>query len=87
MSEVRAFGTYRRYANELPDRPLVGEEYMNGTSLYVVLYDCWEQDFCIVQRPKDGWTCTAHRPRLYEMEYGNIELQWAYSTDGRFEFY
>ena len=70
---------------KLGDPLLVGETYPNAGSQYQVLEvegfygDAW------VRNIKSGWTCKAHHPALYLMPDGQIELQWAYSTEGHFE--
>lgn len=78
--------TKNKRLRKLPDAPLVGEHYMNGTSEYVVrkLGTDFLGLYAIVERPKDLWHCTAHLPALYEMDDGSIELLWSHSTDGQF---
>lgn len=70
---------------KLPDRPLVGETYPNGVSEFKVLALEEDGDIARVQNTKSGWLCRAHRPALYLMPSGRIELLWSYSTDGHFE--
>ena len=54
---------------KLGDPLLVGETYPNAGSQYKVLKvegyygDAW------VQNIKSGWTCKAHRPALYLMQF------------------
>lgn len=74
----------RKRYEELPDRPLVGEEYMNGNSRYKVLKLAGDCSTAIVQRPLDSWTCVAHNPALYLVD-GKMQLLWDYSTGGRFD--
>ncbi|MFR3792958.1 MAG: hypothetical protein ACLTWO_13725 [Blautia massiliensis (ex Durand et al. 2017)] len=70
---------------KLGDPLLVGETYPNGKSLFKVLRiegyygDAW------IQNVKSGWVCKVHRPALYLMPGGRIELKWDYSTEGHFE--
>lgn len=33
----------------------------------------------------DGWSCDVHNPRLYQMEDGSVELQWDWSSHGKFD--
>ena len=74
----------RQHIRRLPDRPIVGETYPNAGGLYKVdRYDA-ESDLAWVHRPKDGWKCCAHGPALYDVPGRGIELQWNYSTGGRF---
>jgi hypothetical protein len=71
----------------LPDRPLINEIYRDAGSDYKVL--ALFEDACglcaRVRRLKDGWTCFARHPALYQMEDGSIEMQWDYSTGGFFD--
>ena len=68
----------------LPDRPLVDERYPNAGSEYAVLRVDEACEAALVENIKSGWQCVAHGSALYRMGDGSIELQWNYSTDGRF---
>lgn len=70
---------------KLGDPLLVGETYPNAGSQYKVLKVEGYYGGAWVQNIKSGWTCKAHRPALYLMPDGQIELQWAYSTEGHFD--
>ena len=60
----------------------VGQRYRNGMSTYLV--DAVGPGYALAHRPSDGWTLMAHGPALYNTPDG-MQLQWDYSTDGRFD--